>query len=293
MKVWKSLFLIICAISLNSIIYGVVSSFKSKTFVFWTLSPYILFFIAIVLVEKVFRRTKSKSTFPRVLLVGTIFFSILIILIGWSLNSVKIMSQMFIFIFLLQIFLSILNILLLIRSKKDLGCMEEADTFKSQSFKEQFAENKEFIEKNIGVKSHRKDVMHALAVQLIIFILIIILYIIIPIILRRIGDRSIILYFATLICFVLVNINDFKNKIYYGNGKKSKKLSIIEAMLIIIGLIFHYYFEGVVYYKSTTINFFAWFLPMLLLSTVLNTNYKMSMEYYKFLEKTERNKKND
>lgn len=291
MKIWKSLFLVICAISLNSIIYGVISSYKSRTFGLWAFSPYILFFIAIILVEKVFRRTKSKSMLSRVLLVCTVFFSIIIIFIGWILSSVKIMSGMYIFLFLLQIFLAIINFVLVIRSKKDLGCIEEVDNFKSKTYKEQLVENKEFLENNIGVKSRRKDILHSLALQFNIFILIILLYAIIPAILRRIENRSIILYFATFICLVLVIINDFKNNIYYGDRKKSKKMSIIEAILIILGLIFHYYFEGVIYYKSTTVNFFAWILPILLISTVLNTNYKMSMEYYKLLEKTEKNKK--
>jgi|GEM_PF-2253698 len=288
MKIWKCLFVALCALCINSIIYGVISSYSGREFRLWILSPYLLFSIVIILVEKVFRRAKSNSISSRVLLACTVFFSTIIVLIGWSLTSVEIKSGMFKFLFLLQTILAVVNLLLLVKVKRDLGELEE---IKFRPIKEEYIETQEFLENNMFVKSRRKDVLHSLVLHLIVFILIILLYAIIPIILRHIEDRSIILYFSTFLCFVLVIINHLKNHIYYGDGKRSKNRSIIEALLIIIGLSIHYYFEGVVYYKSTTINFFAKLLPLLFFITVFNTNYKMAMEHYKFLKTTDRNEK--
>lgn len=107
-------------------------------------------------------------------------------------------------------------------------------------------------------------------------------HIIIPNILKRSNNRINIILFSIPIIFGFILINNYRNRLYYKKNKYIKK-AIFETILILTGIAFLFYFEGFVYYKTYFINFYVLVIPIAMLYSVLDTNYKVSKEYIRII----------
>lgn len=185
----------------------------------------------------------------------------------------------------IQLLISIVNIILIMKCKKLF--YEDYENYKlKMTFKEEIEEVYNFLENNIHRKSRQKDIVYSAALSTFTFI--IILYVIIPPVLRHSDNRDRIIYLSLPFIISLVIANKLKNERYLTDLNKSLKVSTIDTILIMGGLTFYYYFEGIVYYKTGIYNFIVMMIPVFMLLNLLNTNYKIAKEYCKFISDKKR-----
>lgn len=175
------------------------------------------------------------------------------------------------------------NIVLIIKCYKLVYEEDNENPKKKMTLNEEIIEVSNFLKDNTLIKSRKKDLIYSAALSGFTYLLIIVLYIIIPPVLKYSDNRDCIIYLSLPFIIALNIVNKLKNDKYFVDSNKAFKASIIDSILIMGGLTFYYYFEGVVYHKTGEYNFIVMAISIFMLLPVLNTNYKIFKEYHKFL----------
>ncbi|MFY9598427.1 MAG: hypothetical protein WAP53_08595 [Dysgonamonadaceae bacterium] len=280
MKRWSVYIVTLLILNINSLVYGVVSSYYRTTFQLWSLSHYLIYCVLLFLASKIIITTVFKSKFVKNVFISSFIISFFTLILGWYLTSLKVKSTVFICILISQLASEGLSFFMTLYCKRH--SFINKDDITSFSFEDGVKYGLRIIMEENSDEEYNKRIMQCTTFTPIILILIIILYIIIPNILKRSNNRINIILFSIPIIFGFILINNYRNRLYYKKNKYIKK-AIFETILILTGIAFLFYFEGFVYYKTYFINFYVLVIPIAMLYSVLDTNYKVSKEYIRII----------
>lgn len=218
-----------------------------------------------------------------------IILSLFILILGWHLSILNIKSETFIYILISQVVLVSLSFWITVYCKKNSTYNQEKNQIIKVSIKEGIEYGAEvMIERNLN-DSYIQNIIKCSILTSIEFVLIIILYIIFPNVIQHSDSRIYVILFSIPIIFGFILLNEYKNRLYY-EDKVYKKTTILDTVLIIVGITFLFFFAGVVYYKTGITNFYVLILPIAMLYNILNTNYKISKDYHKIFNERKKQK---
>ncbi|TDT57222.1 hypothetical protein [Fonticella tunisiensis] len=287
MKKWNLYIATLLILNVNSLIFGMLSSYFGRIIDLWSLSHYFTYSILLLLCSKIIRTTDFKSRFVKGVFVSSVIISLLTLIAGWYLSTLNIKSTIFIYVFISQLTLGLLTFFMTLYCKRYSSFNADKDENPKISIRDGIKYGSRVIIGQRSNESHIENIIKCSILASIVFILIIILYIIIPPILKQSDNRNSIILFSIPIIFGLILINDYKNKLYY---KKNiyLKLTILETILILTGISFLFFFQGFVYHKTHFTNFYVLIIPIAMLYSILNTNYKISKEYHRIINDKKR-----
>lgn len=282
MKKWNSYIATLLFLNVNSIIFGTLSSYFGRINGLWSLSHYFTYSILLLLCSKIIRKTDFKSRFVKGVFISSVIISFLTLIAGWYLSTLNIKSTMFIYVFIGQLTLGFSTYFITLYCNKNSTYNANKDYIPKVSIKDGIKYGSRVIIEQKSNESHIKNIMRCSSLTSIELILIIVLYVVIPNILKYSDNRTSIILYSIPIIYAFILINNYKNKLYY---KKNIyfKLTILETILILTGISFIFYFQGFFYYKTHITNFYVIIIPIAMLYSIFNTNYKISKDYHRFI----------
>ncbi|QLY79674.1 hypothetical protein [Clostridium intestinale] len=288
MRKWNVYLTSLLILSTNSLLYGIVSAYSKAYLSLWSVSHYFTYSLVLFLFSKISIGTNFKSSFVKRIFTISVIMNAVTIFLGWHLAVLDRDSSNFIFTCLVIIIVTIVVFGMTIYSMKNSTKNDDKYMNCKISLKDEIKVNSEIIEGKDIINIERKSIILNSALVFIEYILIVVLYLVIPRMLKQSDYRIILVLLSIPVILGLILVNGHKNKLYYNQKKIYLKSTIIETILIVLGISIVFFFEGVIYYKTNFLNFFVLIVPISMLYSIFNTNYKISVYYYNILKNEEK-----
>lgn len=288
MKKWFTYTVVAIIMYINSIAYGIICSYNNVFLGLWGVSHYILYSIQLMTYYNIYKGVDFKKQSSKIISVINIIIGFVILILGWNISTHKFFSETFILILLGQLSLITISFYMMHYTRCNSlvnGKKIESNIIPKISIKEGIDFSKKVVdEKGTYAFSDEGKIIKCTLITLLEFIAIVILYVIVPAIIKHAENRINIIYFSMVIVTVFLFLNLKKNRWYYGCYVYKRK-TIINTLLIIAGLSFLYYFQGIVYYNSDTTNFYVYIVPIITVYKVIDVNHSIIKKYARLVIK--------